>query len=45
MAKKIYGEKKLFQIKSNQIKSNDGSVVRSTQRNRGLLRITTIKYM
>jgi len=29
----------------NQIKSNDGFVVRSIQRNRGLLRITTIKYM
>jgi len=28
----------------NQIKSNDGFVVRSIQRNRGLLRITTIKY-
>jgi len=28
----------------NQIKSNEEFVVRSIQRNRGLLRITTIKY-
>ena len=38
------GEGREGKGKSNQIKSNDGFLVRSIQRNRGMLRITTIKY-